>query len=540
MHSQPARRLYVRFKILWLCPDGVAAPRQPASGSHLCFGPWLAGGGVMAQTQFYTIPVSGGGTLTLSYSQQSTCDGGFAEQWNGQTYTAADGTSTGANFGIVYLSSAGCGITGGWDSSGSGSMNGNSNSVSVPIGNCTLTFSASIDDPYGQAYIYCPPQTTSVFDPAYQVVSIVYAPPGNKSSNGYTNSTSNGTTTTIGNTFTQGGSITFTSGFSLFGVFGMSISKTGGASETNSNSSAFTESLTDASGLTNVSNPDDSNSINHNHDIFAIWLNPQVTVTGYGSTPVSYSVGVQPTSNGQTPGPDIIKISADVLEANSSGATTVPASWLNQQSDPATGQMVPGLASICKNLNVAEYQAGACTDEDQCGCTPADFAPILAQDPLLGYNGNQNPLDANNSQPSVCGTLPTPAGSDCRYVPVPDNVGSTVQEELTLSGPDSSTDNFICSPFTQNENQSTVTTLGGKDTEFTSVSIKEGGSGFSMTETGTWQWTQTQSIGTTTGTGVSQSVNLCSATIGCGAQIPVFEDTVYHTFVFMGGSASCP
>jgi hypothetical protein len=498
----------------------------------------------MAQAQTYTINVDGGGKLTYTYSQQSTCDGGFAEQWYGSSYTAADGTVSSANFGITYLSDAGCGIVGGWDSNGSGSTNGNSNSVSTQAGYCTLTFYADQFDSGGFASIYCPPQTTSIYDPAYQVTSIVYAPPGNKSSNGYTNSTSNGTTTTTGGTFTQGGSITFTEGFSFFGLFGMSVSETGGASHTDSNTHAFTESFTDASGLTNASDPNGSNSVDHNKDMFAIWLNPQVTVVGYGSTPVSYSVGVQPAANGQTPGADIISMSADVMEANAAGQTTVPTSWLEQQKDKNTGQLLPGLASICKNLNVAEYEAGTCTLEDQCGCMPSDFAQILAQDPLLNYNGSQNPLDANVSPPSGCNTLPTPAGSDCRYVPVPDTPGSTVQEVIPLSGPDSATDNYACTTFTQNENTSTVTTLGGTDKEFASVSIKESSSGspagFAMTETGTWIWTQLQSTGTTNGTGVAQSVNLCSSTVGCGAQIAVFEDTIFHTFVFMGGDSSCP
>lgn len=43
---------------------------------------------------------------------------------------------------------------------------------------------------------------------------------------------------------------------------------------------------------------------------------------------------------------------------------------------------------------------------------------------------------------------------------------------------------------------------------------------------------QSQSIGTASGSGNTQTVNLCSATVGCGEDIAIYEDTEYHTFVF--------
>ncbi len=414
--------------------------------------------------------------------------------------------------------------------------------IPTAVGIYAINFTS---EPGGDGY-GTPVQTgaTEVLNPAYQVVSIIYSTPGNTSSNGFTDTTSNGTTTTIGNSFANGSSITFTHGFSLWGFAHMSVSATGGNSNTSLNSSAFTESFTDASGMSNESKPQDSNNIDHSQDQIAIWLNPQVTVTGINGIPEYYSVSVQPTADGSNPGADIVTISANVMEANADGVSTVPQTWLNPQTytDPDTGQLVtlPGLAAICKNLNVDEYKAGQCTLADQCGCTPTDFAPILAQDALLYYNGSQNPLDANNSPPSVCGTLPTPAGSDCRYVPVPEVTGSTVQEVKPLSGPDSSNSNYSCDSFQQGENTNTVNTLGGSSSQSVGVSVTAGAFGFHLTVANTWTWTQQQSTGTANGTGVTQQVNLCSNTTGCGEQIPIFEDTLYHTFVFMGGSSSCP
>ena len=57
----------------------------------------------------------------------------------------------------------------------------------------------------------------NILYPAYQIISLIYAPPGNKSQDGYTDTTTNGTTTMIGSSFTEGGSITFTEGITAFG-----------------------------------------------------------------------------------------------------------------------------------------------------------------------------------------------------------------------------------------------------------------------------------------------------------------------------------
>jgi hypothetical protein len=374
----------------------------------------------------------------------------------------------------------------------------------------------------------------SVLYPAYQVTSIIYAPPGNKSSAGYADTTTNGTTTTVGSSFTNGGSITFTEGIMPFGTGG-SASQSFGASTTKSNSHAFTETYTDATGVTNQSVATNPNAINHNEDLFLIWLNPQITVVLTGSTPTSYSLGVQNDLL-----PDVLEIFANVMEANASGKTTVPATWLNQQTDPVTGDLTPGLASICANLNKTQYLARTCTLSGQCGCVPKDFAPILAMDPLLSYVGTTSPLNADVSGATVCAS-PT-SSSNCRYVPVPASKGGSLQEIETLSGPESQGGNNNCNSFTQTDANTTTETLGGMTTESVTAMFKEGSPVFSLTEAYTLTWTQSQSTGTTTGSGNSQAVNLCSATVGCGEDIAIYEDTEYHTFVFQQptGSKSCP
>jgi len=400
------------------------------------------------------------------------------------------------------------------------------------------------------AELYSYPVTTSVVYPAYKVTSIIYAPPGNKSQDGYTDTTSNGTTTTIGQSFTNGSSLSTSFGFKTKYVGG-SASESFGTSSTTSNSSAFTETFTDATGVANQNASTSPDAINHNQDIFLIWLNPQLTVIGNSSAPVSYSVGVQPVANGATPLADILEVSANVMEANSAGMTTVPFSLLNRHIDEQTGQYVPGLASICKNLIASEYAAGTCTLADQCGCKATDFLPILQADPLLFYNGLDNPispypatvspLEANTSSGSLsdanCGTLPlpNPTESSCRYVPVPSAPGSTTKGFTSLYGPESQGGNNIPNSFQQGENSQIVYTQGGQTQSTATNSFQENlGPVLTWGQSYTTTWTDSQSTGTSSGSGVTQAVSLSSYTVGCAQvqDVGVFEDTVYHTFVF--------
>jgi hypothetical protein len=412
------------------------------------------------------------------------------------------------------------------------------------------------------AELYSYPVTTATILPAYRVTSIIYAPPGNKSQDGYTDTTTNSTTTTIGSSFATGSTLTMGFGITYSG-FGVTASQSFATSSTSSSTSAFQETYTNATGVANQSNGSAVDAINHNNDLFLVWLNPELTVFGNESDPAGYNVGVQPLANGTTPSPDIVEVYASAMEANPAnvalgtlaGASTVPQSLLNQISTPS-GQYVPGLASICKNLIRSEYAAGTCTLVDQCGCTPADFLPILQTDPLLFYNGPTNPiapypataspLAANTSSETVCGTLPVTVGSNCRYVPVPaglEEPESSQQEGVTLEGPQTPGGNNPTNTFQQGENTQTTYTLGGQNQTTVGQSFnvtygitgKGGVNGSLNWGLGkTMTWTDSQSVGTATGSGVSLSVTLSSSTLDCAQSnnVGVFEDTIYHTFVF--------
>jgi hypothetical protein len=108
-----------------------------------------------------------------------------------------------------------------------------------------------------------------------------------------------------------------------------------------------------------------------------------------------------------------------------------------------------------------------------------------------------------------------------------------LQEVVTLSGPDYPGGDNSPNTFTQTENTQTTQTFGESNGESVGVSVKFGGGlGPSLTIADTWTWTNSQSIATAGGSGSTLTVTLNSSTVGCGQDIPVYEDTEFHTFVF--------
>ena len=384
----------------------------------------------------------------------------------------------------------------------------------------------------GTAYL------AAVAYPDYQVISIIYAPPGNHSSNGYTDATTDGTTTSITQSFTSGSTSTFTMGFSFLGI-GANASMSFGTSQTNGNSSAFTETMTDSTGWANGSSGG-SNQINHLNDLFLIWINPAIEIVSTGSKTWLYSVGTQlQTAGDPNPGSpevqDVVEVFASAMSANASGATTVPLEALIPQV--VDGQTLPGLAVICANHS---YYPNSCTQANQCGCVPSDFKTILAQDPLLNYTSTENPLNADTSGVTAC-TCPT-ASDECRYVPVPTASGSCVQETELLCGLQTAGGNDCVNTFTQTDSNTTTQTLSESDSYTVGYSWGVSAFGSGMSSATQFTYTESESTGAINGSANSMTVTLSSGTLDCYQEIPIFEDTVYHTFVFQqpAGNRSCP
>jgi hypothetical protein len=387
--------------------------------------------------------------------------------------------------------------------------------------------------------------TPGIIYPTFQVQSIIYDTPGNKSQNGFQNTLSNGTTSSIGSSFTSGDTSTFSLSFGF--LWGSStLSWSYGNSTTNGNSTAWTNTISEATGVSNASNSSGPNAINHQQDLFIIWLNPAAEIHQTGSTSVSYGIGTQfqaagDPDPGQPEVQDQVEVFAQAMLASSTNnnLTTVPVAILEPQT--IDGQTLPGLAHICAN---PIYYPNSCNFANQCGCTPADFTPVLAKDPLLNYSSTESPLNADTSGATAC-ACPTSSNS-CRYIPVSATTGSCGQQTELLSGPDDVGGNIPVNTFVATDTHNvaqTFTESNATTTSFTwEQSWKFGGTGISLKNTNQWTWTDSESTGNTNGEANSTSVTLSSSTVGCYQEISLFEDTVYHTFVFQqpAGNTSCP
>ncbi len=367
--------------------------------------------------------------------------------------------------------------------------------------------------------------------PKFKVLSIVYAAPGNKSSDGYTDTLTDGTTTSVGSSFSAGDTVTFSESFGFLGL-GSTMSWSFGTAVTTGNSTAVTDTISEAIGVSNNSNSGASNAINHQNDLLIIWVNPAVRVIQTGTTTATYSQGTQLQTTGdpdpgQPEAVDSLEVYAGTMMANSSGVTTVPAAILNAQTVSVAGQSgpqtLPGLGSICANH---PYYPNSCTLANQCGCVPSDFAGILATDPLLTFTNTESPLNANTS------------GNPDRFIEI-------TGAEL-LAGPEQQGGNNPVNSFTESDSTQTAETWTysiaytvGYSWEVSWVVLGNGPSLKSATQ---FTWTNTDSVGESNGSAHTEAVSLSSATVGCYEDVSIFEDTVFHTFAFQQptGNTSCP
>lgn len=378
---------------------------------------------------------------------------------------------------------------------------------------------------------------SNIFDPGFQVASLLYPPPGNESTSGFGNFTTNGTTSSVGNSLQHSAEIAF-SGGTIFGGTTYSVKY----SSTNSDTKAYQTTLTNASGMTeranteSAYNPQGLNMPDHRWDTFEILLDPRITTASDdASSVIGYAADLQTVSGqGWLQEPDNVQVVAeDMLNG------TVGSNWLNQQPFPNEGNgsfYEPGLASICQSLIQSEYNAGTCTTADQCGCQLSDFSGILGQDALLRWNPNnltasplpgyESPLDVDTSGNQAC-QQPTPSLS-CRYVPVPVSPTNPAPQVVTL-------DYTSAKSFAQTDSTTTSQTLGEEQSYSVGLSrqfkLSFGVFNAQLTAANTWTWTDSESTGTINGTGNSMNVTLETNSQGCEEQNFVYEDTRYHTFV---------
>jgi len=487
---------------------------------------------VAAQSDSYnfytvsTVPAQGNATwynntyAILESPQDPTSSGPFSCSWPG-----------GNNGTYPYLTVA---VT--FDPSASGAYSGSCSITYYDESGGFLTATLTLSGTYS-------PAAVGTLYPKFKIASIIYDTPGNHSNNGFTNTLTDGTTTSTGSNFGVGVTDTFSVTGGFLGT-GSTLSWSYGNTATDGNNTAVTDTIAQATGVLNATNTSAPNAVNHQQDLFIIWLNPAVTFTQTGTDSATYSMGTQLQTTGDpSPGqPEIqdqVEVYAQAMMANASGVTTVPVQTLKPQV--VDGQTLPGLANICAHPT---YYPNSCTLANQCGCVPSDFTPVLNQDPLLKYTATESPLNANTSSAALC-TNPK-SSATCRYVPIMVTNGSSTQEVELLQGPDEAGGNNPINTFTQTDTTQTTQTYSQSYAYSVGYSwdVKWNflGSGLDFKSATMFTWTNTESTGEINGSAHQMSVSLSSSTVGCSEYIPIFEDTTYHTFVFQGqvGDSSCP
>lgn len=334
---------------------------------------------------------------------------------------------------------------------------------------------------------------TGAFNPVYHILSIIYSPPGDRSSNGFANTTSTGSTTSVGQNFAFGKSVTYSAGGGLLGTGSLGV--TFGVSAASGDSTSFSVTYQNGNGsqLLSVSQP-----IDHSQDQFFLWLNPQVSFSSNSTSGTNYSVG---TVNNQPM--DIVNVNAAGLQ----NPSLIPLSVLLPQT-VQPGVTLPGLANICAN----PLPPNQCTQANACGCVASDFAAILAADPLI-----------NVSQ------LTAPSSIDAsRFVFVNSQI---------LEGPAQQGGGPVLNSFT--ESDSTLTSQTETESLSNSTSYTTS-SGFdipflftlTISNSSSFTFTTTESQGTQNGSAHQASVTLGSDKVACFEHVDIYEDTAYHTFSF--------
>ena len=331
---------------------------------------------------------------------------------------------------------------------------------------------------------------SGAYNPQYSILAILYVPPGNKSSNGFSNSNSQGTTTTFGSSVTNGNQVTF-SGTTPFA----SLTYTAGFSQTQSESTYNTETTTTSIGHTIYAASD---LIDHTQDYFYVWLNQTAAVNF--NTVNGYSYSLSPGCGGWI---DSAAVSAAVmLHPTLINPTQNRQLYGPQTVNPNNGCTGPGFNSICA---------------DPSQCTTSDFQTLLSQDPLV-------------SEPSDYD--PTEGGSSTRYIAV---AGAPL---LQFSGPETPGGSYSITTYSVTDGQMSGRTVGTSTSNTYTVKIAAGlpgfgafGIGFGLSGANSVTYENQESVGTTQGLAHTATMKLGSSTQGCSGSFNLAEDTVYHTFV---------
>lgn len=381
------------------------------------------------------------------------------------------------------------------------------------------------------------PGTFGYINPKYIVASVIYAPPGSRSTAVYTNSTSVSNTTTISSSFTSSTTVssstqTLSGVPTPTGVFAWingTSKNTSSTTETqqSQNSSSVTATMATSNGLTAPGPASDYVGVDHDYDLIKVWINPVMLFTVYntglsGETKIGWW-GYGTSALDTTAPVDIWSIpvgclNGDFPETESACAPALQAfqrPWANNENWPS-GQG-PGLTQTDLNTILSADPWGKCTPND----------PVVSTACPTYTSGFVLPNFSLSNQSELPYTQPLPGGQ-----PSTNSYGvSTTNAATQTSG-------------------STVT-----NSQTFGYEIAQTGTGFfsgfsstlSFAQTLTWSYAYSTSLttsntmtGTANITGPACVGNPCnpsyppsSLTFGTAAAFDVFVDARFGTFAFV-------
>jgi Carboxypeptidase regulatory-like domain len=313
--------------------------------------------------------------------------------------------------------------------------------------------------------------------PSYMVAGMLYSPPGTDSGHStsqvsYGTGSTTGTTVSAQNTFKTGVDLSATVGVNAkIGSWGINASVTGDYSQSGATSSTDSISVTKTTTHEiDIQGPAED-GINHDHDVFLLWLNPVAAMTVDASGNVSWNLAFN--------GPAMI-------------VQYVYVGWLK---NPALMQQeAPGVAQALANA----------------GLTQADYENILSLNP---FSNGGTEIDPDRFVLASQSSFP--------YEPPLTAADPVVTSKLTLT---SATTDAQTTQVTK-DYKTSITGSAGFSVAFVSVDLKASGS---------WEWTTTSTrTSTSTATqSATATVGGPAAGYAGSTDILVYWDVLFSCFMF--------